>query len=119
MRLVINPGTDDEREQSATSDAIRSALYPPELWYGTEFELRPTDPEAARLIAVSVANAYVSPAEDGEFSLVRAGRGGFYAADSWISRSMLLEYFERFATSDYAWFSSLTWRKLQEQRSSK
>src|SRR5690606_13509783 len=103
----------------ATYDAIRSALYPAELWYGTEFELRPTDPEAPRLIAVSVANAYVSPAENGEFSLVRAERGGFYAAEPWISRSTLLEYFERFATKDYTWFASLTWRQIHEQRSSK
>ena len=118
MRLVLNPGTDDEREQPATSDVIRSALHPAELWYGTEFELRPSDPEAPRLIAISVANAYVSPGEDGEFSLVRAERGGFYAAESWTSRSTLLEYFERFATGDYTWFASLAWRQLQKQRSS-
>ena len=113
MRLLIDPDTEDAREAPASAEAIRAALSPPELWYGAEFELRPDDPDAPRLSAVSVWNAYAAPEDAGDFMLGLEERGGFYSAEGRFTRAEVVAYFERFVSADLGWIPSLAWREVR------
>jgi hypothetical protein len=112
IRLYTTLGGECEGpEEDATPEAIRVALYPPELWYGTEIELRPSDPSAPRPSAVSVSNAYIGPAEPGEFLLGLKERGVFYSVEHEprFARDHVRAYFERYAAGDTRWLDDLSW----------
>jgi hypothetical protein len=112
VRLRTALGRDVERpEEDATPAAIRAALYLPELWYGTDFALQPSDPNAPRLSTVSVSNAYIAPDEPGDFLLSLEDGGVFYSAEQEprFTREQIRAYFERYAVGDSTWLDDFTW----------
>jgi len=100
-----------QTDVEATPDAIRAALYPSELWYGTEVELRPTEPGAPRLSVVSVSNAYVGPEGACEFMMGLEDHGVSYTPQPEVrlTRDDVAAYFERYATGDSRWLGEFDW----------
>lgn len=119
MRLRTTLGGEEERpEEDATRGTVRSALYMPELWYGTEFELRPSDPTAPRLSAVAVSSAYAGPDGEAEFLLGLEERGVHYgvAREPRFSREAVCAYLERVVDGDATWIDELSWIEVSGGR---
>jgi hypothetical protein len=115
MRLRITEGGDetgaDATVVDATPTSIRAALFPAELWYGTEVQLESEDGETPWLNVVSVANAYIGPDDAGEFFLGLVDAGVYYSAgpEHRFPRAEVLEYCLRFVVGDRAWLDEHRW----------
>jgi hypothetical protein len=115
MRLRITEGGDETGAGAtvvdATPAAVRAALFPAELWYGTEVQLEPEDAQMPRINALSVANAYIGPDEAGEFFLGLVDAGVYYSAgpEHRFTRAEVLDYCLRYLAGDHAWLDGQPW----------
>ena len=107
MRLLISD--DAERMvDPATPEAIRAALYPPELWYGYSFDLRAESGD--ELGAAASSERFITPDEPGEFYF------SFQAADTLrvlskpVTREAALALFLRFLDGDTGFLDELPWK---------
>lgn len=116
MLLVIEPDSEEERRVPASPEALRAALFPPELWYGAMLELRPAAPSAPRLSAVSVQDLFTAPEDEGLVSLGLEEPGGWYEAEPWLPRSEAAALMERFAAGDRGWIDGLVWKEVRDGR---
>jgi hypothetical protein len=108
MRLLIS----DDRERMvdpATAEAIRAALYPPELWYGASIDLRAASGEA--LGAAASSERFVTPEEPGELYLSFETADTLLVLSRPLSREAVLALFLRFLDGDAGWLDELPWKE--------
>lgn len=113
MRLLIS-ANDERMVDPATPEAVRAALYPPELWYGDNFDLCAESGE--ELGAAASSERFVTPDEPGEFYF------SFQAADTLrvlskpVTREAALALFLRFLDGDSGFLEELPWEHKEPER---
>lgn len=107
MRLLIS-GDGERMVDPATPEAVRAALYPPELWYGAGFDLRAESGE--ELSASASSERFVTPEEAGEFYLAFQAADTLRTLSKPVTREAALELFLRFLAGDRGFLAELPWK---------
>lgn len=113
MQLLISAET-EEMVDPATPEAIRDALYPPELWYGQTVELRAATGE--ELGAAASSERFVTPDEEGEFYFSFQTADALRVLGKPVTREEALALFLRFYAGDTGFLDELSWKERPPER---